>query len=100
MSSAISKLKKLFSDRINGAESLPQLPVEEEDLEIDFVSNPINNTCPITRRDFEPGEVAFQCWHCNLMISLPGYEFLKQHEKGQCCGCGGVATLKMARVPE
>ena len=98
MSSAISKLKKILRERPqDAAETVIEEPV---DLEIVFESSPQSLSCPITRQPFLPRDIVFQCWNCNLLISLAGHEFLKLHEKARCCGCGGVDTLKRTRLPE
>jgi hypothetical protein len=57
---------------------IPQLsPGESADL------------CPITRLPLDASRVIFRCQRCQLSFSEEGWQFLKEMDRGRCCGCQG-----------
>jgi hypothetical protein len=49
--------------------------------------------CPVTRRQLRPGDRIFQCRACRTAYSKEGWDFLKQVDRGRCCGCANRKTV-------
>ena len=49
--------------------------------------------CPVTRRELRPGDRIYWCRACQTAFSAAGWDFLKQVDRGKCCGCGMRNTV-------
>lgn len=49
--------------------------------------------CPVTRQPLIPGNRVYQCHACKLSYSQAGWDFLRQVDKGRCCGCRSRKTI-------
>jgi hypothetical protein len=43
--------------------------------------------CPVTRRELRQGDRIYRCRACHTAYSEAGWDFLKQVDRGRCCGC-------------
>lgn len=43
--------------------------------------------CPITRIPLVSSGVIYRCENCRLAFSREGWQFLKEMDRGRCCGC-------------
>ena len=43
--------------------------------------------CPITRLPLDSGRMIYRCERCQLSYTEEGWQFLKEKDRGRCCGC-------------
>lgn len=92
--------------RPQSAETLTKIQEVTPNPEIDF--NPLDPVsgvnsdscqCPVTRQTLKQGDRIFQCRACLMAYSEEGWDFLRQENKGCCCGCGSKKTIVLLVAP-
>lgn len=73
----------------------PTLRLEEPEIpEVEFItSDDTDCLCPVTRQMLAPGSKVYQCQKCRIVYSMEGWTFLRDADKGRCCGCGSQKTV-------
>jgi hypothetical protein len=54
--------------------------------------------CPITRLPLDADRVIYRCERCQLSFSEEGWQFLKEMDRGRCCGCQGLNCIHALKV--
>lgn len=55
--------------------------------------------CPVTRQPIGPGDRIFRCGACSTLYSAAGWAFVREADRGRCCGCGARGAVRPERVP-
>jgi hypothetical protein len=67
---------------------------EPEVREVEFIpSDDTDCVCPVTRQLLTSGSKIYQCQRCRMVYSIEGWAFLRDSDKGRCCGCGSKKTV-------
>lgn len=53
-----------------------------------------NSVCPVTRQSLDAKAGTYQCERCGIRYSPEGWQFLRQTDRGACCICRCIGTVR------
>lgn len=56
--------------------------------------------CPVTRQTLDEGRMIYRCVRCHLSFSAEGWQFLKEMDRGRCCGCQGRNCIHLVSADQ